>query len=104
MLTAVPSRLRDNQIFVTVGGFSGEYRTKCVCVRKGGTPLELPFLNSNAEETYTRIFLHCVHSNGSRKMLYSPDTDVYNIGLPILQQHPSLEVYIELKGRKNDSH
>ena len=67
-------------------------------------PQELSFLRSNAEETDLRIWLHCVHSNGSRKMLYSPDTDVYNIGLPIIQELPSLEVYIELKERRKDSH
>ena len=103
MLTVVPSSLRENQIFFTAGGFADSHRHKCLCIRKGGTPLELQFLTSNAEETDLRIWLHCVHSSGTRKMLYSPDTDVYNIGLPIMQEHPSLEVYIELKGRKNDS-
>ena len=69
----MPSSLRDNQIFFTAGGFSNEHRSKCLCVRKGGTPQELTYLRSNAEETDMRIWLHCVHT---RKTLYSPDTDV----------------------------
>ena len=32
------------------------------------------------------------------------NTDIYNIRLPIIQQNPSLEVYIELKGRRSDTH
>ena len=104
MLVLIPSSLRDNQIFFTAGGFLAEHRNKCLCIRKGGIPQELPYLRSNAEETDLRIWLHCMHSTGSRKMLYSPDTDVYNIGLPIMQENHSLEIYIELKGRRKDSH
>ena len=34
-------------------------------------------------------------------MLYSPDTDVYHIGLPLLEQ--TSEIYIQLHGRRKDS-
>jgi hypothetical protein len=104
MLSVIPSNLTDSQIFFTAGAFLGAHQGKCLCVRKGGAPQELSYLQSNAEETDLRIWLNCVHSSGTRKMLYSPDTDVYNIGLPFIQEHSSLEVYVELKGRRNDSH
>lgn len=35
----------------------------------------------NAEESDTRIWLHVVKSAGKRKLVISPDTDVYHIGL-----------------------
>ena len=34
-----------------------------------------------AEEADTRVWLHVSKASGSRKLLYSPDTDVYHIGL-----------------------
>ena len=40
-----------------------------------------PMLACNAEESDTRVWLHVVHSAGHKKLLFSPDTDVYNIGL-----------------------
>ena len=38
-------------------------------------------LTCNAEESDTRIWLHVVQSTGQRKLVISPDTDVYHIGL-----------------------
>ncbi len=38
----------------------------------------------NAEESDTRIWLHVLHSAGTNKLVLSPDTDVYHIGLPIV--------------------
>ena len=32
----------------------------------------------------SRIWLHVINSVGDRKLLLSPDTDVYNIGLPLI--------------------
>ena len=40
-----------------------------------------PCYHSNAEEADTRVWLHVTHSAGNRKHIFSPDTDVYHIGL-----------------------
>ena len=40
-----------------------------------------PCYHSNAEEADTRIWLHIKHSTGNRKLIFSPDTNVYHIGL-----------------------
>ena len=45
----------------------------------------------NAEETDMRISLDCVHLV-PETLIYSPDTDVYNTGLPIAREHSSLDV------------
>ena len=42
------------------------------------------YLTCNAEESDTRIWLHVVNSIGMKKLVLSPDTDVYHIGLPLL--------------------
>ena len=41
-------------------------------------------LESNAEESDTRIWLHVMNSAGQNKLVLSPDTDVYHIGLPFI--------------------
>ena len=41
---------------------------------------------SNAEETDTRIWLHCRNSNCNNILILSPDTDVYHIGLTLNHQ------------------
>ena len=52
-------------------------------------------LTSDAEESDTRVWLHVVHSAGTRKLLFSPDTDVYHIGLPLLNPY-LYDVYVQL--------
>jgi len=99
----IQSKLKVNQTLITAGGFLDEYRNQCWCVRRNGVPQPLPYLRSNAEETDLRIWLHSINSIGSRKLLYSPDTDVYNIGLPLVQQ-AALDVCLQLNGRHKQSH
>ena len=41
-------------------------------------------LTTHAEESDTKVWLHLVHDTGNRKLLFSPDTNVYHIGLPLL--------------------
>ena len=54
-----------------------------------------PMLVCNAEESDTRVWLHVVHSAGHKKLLFSPDTDVYHIGLTVIS--PSeCDVYVQL--------
>lgn len=38
-----------------------------------------PLYNSNAEEADIRVWRHAVQSYSDRVLLYSPDTDVYNM-------------------------
>lgn len=54
----------------------------------------IPILNSDAEEADTRVWLHALRSEGTRKFICSPDTDVFHIGLPILG--PTVHVIVQL--------
>ena len=84
--SVVPQNLAPNQKFVTAGGFEGIDRHKAYTVQRRGTPQCAPLLTCNAEETDTRqtLWLHVKHSAGLNKLILSPDTDVYHIGLPLV--------------------
>ena len=47
------------------------------------TPQLATGYESNAEESDTRIWLHVRQSPLRRFYIFSPDTDVYHIGLPL---------------------
>ena len=44
-----------------------------------GETLPCPQLWSNTDEADLRVWLHCVHSAGTQKLIFSPDTDVYHV-------------------------
>ena len=44
-----------------------------------------PTFTSNADEVDMRIWLHSLHSVGNRILVFSPDIDVYHIGLTQFQ-------------------
>ncbi len=48
-----------------------------------GTPEPEPNLRTNADEGDLRVWLHSKQSTANKKLIFSPDTDVYHIGLPI---------------------
>ena len=67
----------------------------------GGNSLPLPDLNylSNAEEADMRIWRHATQTSAQHILVYSPDTDVYNIGVPIIQERRlSTQCIIQLNG------
>ena len=93
-LKHAPSLLRSNQKLVLAGCFQGDAEDQAwEITREAKQPN--PLLNCTAEEADTRVWLHTLRSPGSKKLLYSPDTDVYHIGLPLLQKYPS-DVFIQL--------
>ena len=94
-LQKIRPRLRHSQIFVTAGGLKGELRDKAVQVTSGQPPTINNILSCNADESDTRIWLHALHSPGTRKLVLSPDTDVYHIGLPVIA-HTHLDVLVRL--------
>ena len=88
--------INKKQKVYVAGGFKDKNRNKCFSVTSTGAINEETEFYSNAEETDLRIWLHCLLSNGTRKLIYSRDTDVYHIGLPlVLQQAPALDVFVQ---------
>ena len=49
---------------------------ECKCVTSSHIEL-CPRLKCHAIEADTRVWLHFVNSGGTKKVLFSPDTDVY---------------------------
>jgi len=45
-----------------------------------------------------RVWIHCKHSAGTRKLIFSPDTDTYHIGMSVLNDTRICEcdVYVQL--------
>jgi hypothetical protein len=99
MLKIIPQYLNNQQTFVCSGGISDSLSKKCISVDATGENIYLDHLESNSEETDLRIWLHCKHAQGANKLIYSPDTDIYHIGLSqsflltndvYIQQRPSI--------------
>ena len=94
-LESIRRKLQLNQRFVTAGGLDGTMRNQAMYVTLTHAPRCDPQLTCNAEESDTRIWLHVINSSGQKKLVLSPDTDVYHIGLPIVAGS-SLEVVVKL--------
>ena len=75
-ITESTCRLRDQQKVVLAGCFDGVEEDQAWEV--GIQPV--PDFHYEAEEADTRVWLHVLRSPGTRKLLCSPDTDVYHIG------------------------
>ena len=88
-------RLKPPQKFVTAGGLEDDLRNKALTVTSASQPQTDPCLTSNAEESDSRIWLHVLNSGGTKKLVLSPDTDVFHIGLPIVAQ-TDLDVIVRL--------
>ena len=63
--------LRPNQTFVTAGGLKGDCRDKALQVTSGHPPTINHMLSCNADESDTHIWLHVLHSPGTRKLVLS---------------------------------
>lgn len=59
-----------------------------------------PELYTNADEADLRVWLDCKNSFGQHKLIYSPDTDVYHIGLSEAPKMPDCDIIVQLQLRK----
>ena len=76
------SLLKKEQKLILAGCFTGE--TDVWEISEALTPQLATDYKTNAEEADCRIWRHAIKSRATYILIYSPDTDVYNIGLGIL--------------------
>ena len=90
MLELIPQLLSDAQEFVCNIGEAVH------SVTADSEKLPRPQLWTNADEADLRVWLHCIHSTGTRKLIFSPDTDVYHVGLTVAPLLPGTEIMVQL--------
>ena len=78
-------RLREHQKVILAGCFSGVKDQAWEVTTRGAQTV--PTLSYEAQEADTRVWLHVLRSQGTRKLVCSPDTNVYHIGLPSVHSH-----------------
>ena len=87
--------LYPGQKLVFSGCFSGNAEDTAWVIVKGSLPQPEPIYSSSAQEADMRVWRHAVQSNANHILIYSPDTDVYNIGMTLLQCTPS-EIIVQI--------
>ena len=88
--------LVGQQRLLLAGCFSGKGENNAWLL-KGEVSTEQPEqYYSTAQEADSRIWRHAMQSQATNILIYSPDTDVYNIGLSFLNQHPTATYIIQL--------
>lgn len=90
-----PTIFKEDQKFYSSGGFDEGLYSKCVSIDGNNVREVVEALQSNSEETDLRIWLHCKNAYGTKQLIYSPDTDVYHIGLPLACQWDDRDIYIQ---------
>lgn len=86
--------LQGQQSLTLAGCFSGDAEDHAWVISLQDTE-PASTLNCDAEEADTRVWLHALRSRGTRKLVCSPDTDVFHIGLPIVDSS-SIDVIVQL--------
>ena len=95
--------LKGQQQLVLAGCFSGSGENSAWVLNAGEVSAEQPEeYYSNAEEADSRIWRHAVQCNANVILIYSPDTDVYNIGLSHMCQKPAATYIIQLNPPHSD--
>ena len=81
-------RLRSGQCLVMAGCFGGQGEDNAIVM--SGDERQLPQhdnrYDTDGEESDIRIWRHVKQSTATSILIYSPDTDVYNIGIGIYEE------------------
>ena len=81
-----PEHLRIGQKLILSGCLAGDLQDQGWEVTHGDKyPKVTVEYASNAVEADMRIWRHALQTNAKKVMIYSPDTDIYNIGLTLLK-------------------
>jgi len=95
--------LTTQQRLILAGCFSGLHEntawllSPCELVAE-----QLEEYYSTAQEADNRMWRHAVQSQASSILIYSPDTDVYNIGLSFTKQHPTTTYVVQINVPHSD--
>ncbi|CAC5392076.1 unnamed protein product [Mytilus coruscus] len=81
--------------FITAGGFDNQFKDQARFAI-ANTSIEYMIASGDHEEADTRVWLHAVTSTAQTVIIYSPDTDVYFIGLPLVKNSDK-SLYVQLK-------
>ena len=71
----------------------------CMCVEHGNpSTFTDERLTCNIEEGDMRVWMHCKYSVETHKLLFSPDTDTYRVGMGLLEDIRLCEcdVYVQI--------
>lgn len=88
-------RLKPVQQLIVAGCFS-DRGMPWVISGDGNLPEPEQLYHTNAEEADMRIWRHVKQTSACQILVYSPDTDVYNIGLAILDSSKECIVQLNL--------
>ena len=96
-LQTAKSHLRENQVFVLAGCFSGKCQDDAMIIAGNEpVPRSTSQYRSNAQEADMRVWRHAIKSEHQRILVCSADTDVYNIGLVMAKPNKHYLVQINL--------
>ena len=99
MLRLVTPYLTTGKRFTVAGPFRESIRDKALYVENGcDTPKIDDRLTCNSEEGDMRVWIHCKYSIGSKKLVFSPDTDTYHVGMGLLEdaRMSDYDIYVKL--------
>jgi len=74
-------------------------RDHAMCVEHGNpNPFIDEKLTCNIEEGDMRVWMHCKYSVGTRKLIFSPDTDTYHVGMGLLEDAriSECDIYVQI--------
>ncbi|VDI55362.1 Hypothetical predicted protein [Mytilus galloprovincialis] len=82
-------------VIIDAGGFDDDRKARAISILKGQV-VDYDLASGNHEEADTRVWLHASVTTADQVIIYSPDTDVFFIGLPLVSDL-NKTVYVQLR-------
>lgn len=99
-LQKAASYLKEGQSLILAGCFGGNSQDDAWIITSSSLPESTQEFKSNAQEADMRIWRHAIQSVHQHVLIYSPDTDVYNIGIPLIASSKQYLVQTNLPHNK----